>query len=284
MATFTPSGRIGNVLVYGARLKANVVENVLRAELSLSSSEVTQLTLSIREDEAFTLTKSGLFYAGGLTTAGSKINYQDLELEVRAVELAPRGTDHALTVTARSWGAGILRRQRGKRVRHKISPTSYAALAAKSAGLKFLGEASAKRKAIPRQSGESEWQTLQRLAGELGYVCFEAAGVLYFGRPTYLIARTKQVPVNWRGKSTDQSVDALPTCRRSGDDAKGLATVSVPMRGPIAETVRPGMGLPLTGIPQFEARYMVTAVTMSLADGTPVTVDAATAINPDKQK
>jgi murein DD-endopeptidase MepM/ murein hydrolase activator NlpD len=281
-ARFTTDGRIGDVLVVGNKLKANVVENVLKADVSMSSSEVTQLRLSIREDEDFTLTKSGLFVAGSPTTTGSAITYGDLEFEVRAIDIAPRGTDHALDVTARSWGAGILRRQRGARVRRNLSPTDYAALAAKSADLEFVGQPTGKRKAIPRQKNDSEWQTLQRLASEIGGVCFEAAGVLYFGQPTYLIEHTEQVVVDWKGKDTDESIDALPTCRRSGDDEKGLATVSVPMRGPVSEQARPGMSMPLSGIPKFEGRYMVTDVNMSLADGSPVVVSAATAINPDK--
>jgi murein DD-endopeptidase MepM/ murein hydrolase activator NlpD len=280
---FSTNGRIGSVVVSGQRLKANVVENVLKADLSMSTTEVTQLTLSIREDDDFTLTKSGLFYAGSPTTAGTRITYADLEFEVRAIGLGPRGRDHALDVTARSWGAGILRRQRGARVRKNLSPTDYAKLAAKSAGLKFVGQVTARRKAIPRQSDENEWTTLQRLAGEIGGVCFEAAGTLYFGQPTYLITKTKQVPVTWRGKSTGDELDELPVCRRSGDDAKGLATVVAKMRGPVAEQARPGMGMPVSGVPKFEARYMVTNIDVSLADGAPVVVSGATAINPDKQ-
>lgn len=282
---YTLDGRIQALTFIGQTLKANVVESVLAASLSLSTSEVTQLDVTLREDAAFTYLKSGLFYAGTPTTTGSLVNYQELRLEVRRVDLNPRGEDHAVRIVARSLGAGKLKRQKGAFVRKNISPTQFAAIYAKAAGLKFVGEPSAVRKAVTRQKGESTWDALQRLAGGLRYVCFESAGTLYFARPLYIInhTNTRQIPVAWKGKATDDSIDALPVCGRSGDDASKAATVSVQLRGPIAEQARAGMGLYLSGIPQFSPlRYIVDGVTIPFADGSPVTVSASTPITPPR--
>ncbi len=282
MATYSLDGRLGKLIVRGAKLKGDIAEAVVSASVSLSSSEATQLELTIVDND-FDVLRSGLFSAGTPTKAGSRCDYGNLDLEVRAVEVTPRGADNALRVTARSFGVGKLKRAKGALVRKNLTPTQFAKLEAKRAGLRFVGQESAKRKAIARQVGkdaESSWDTCQRLAKELGYVCFEAAGVLYFGRPTWLTQHTKELRVTWKGGKTDDAIDALPTCRRSGDDRKNVATVEATLRGDLGEDARPGMALILDGVPTFDGRYMVDTVTLPLAEGAAATVSASTPENP----
>lgn len=282
MGTYSLDGRLGNVIVRGAKLRGNIVEAVTSATLSLSSTEATQLDLTLIDD-GWDVLRSGLFDAGTPSKAGSRCDFGDLDLEVRAIEVAPRGVDHAIRITARSLGVGKLKRARGPLIRKNLTPTQFVKLEAKRAGLRCVGQPSTKRKAIARQSGkdaESSWDTCQRLAKELGYVCFEAAGVLYFGRPTWLVQRTKELRVEWKGKRTDGAIDAIPTCRRSGDDPKNRATVDASLRGKLGELARPGMALVLDGVPTFDGRYMVNTVTIPLAEGTPVSVSAGTPENP----
>lgn len=281
-ATYSLDGRLGNLIVRGARLKGNIADSVTSATLSLSSSEATQLDLTLI-DEGWEVLRSGLFSAGTPTKAGSRCDYGDLDLEVRAIEVGPRGVDHAIRITARSLGVGKLKRAKGPLIRKNLTPSQFVKLEAKRAGLKCIAQPSPKRKAIARQTGkdaETSWDTCQRLAKELGYVCFEAAGVLYFGQPTWLTQRTKELRVEWKGKRTDDAIEAIPTCRRSGDDRRKVAQVDALLRGKLGELARPGMALVLDGIPTFDGRYMVDAVTLPLAEGTPATVTASTAENP----
>ena len=281
-ATYSLDGRLGNLIVRGARLKGNVADSVTSATLSLSSSEATQLDLTLI-DEGWEVLRSGLFSAGTPTKAGSRCDYGDLDLEVRAIEVAPRGVDNALRITARSLGVGKLKRARGALIRKNLTPSQFVKLEAKRAGLKCIAQPSPKRKAIARQTGkdaETSWDTCQRLAKELGYVCFEAADVLYFGQPTWLTRRTKELRVEWKGKNTDDAIDALPTCRRSGDDRKNVATVEAMLRGDLGEDARPGMALILDGVPTFDGRYMVDDVVLPLAEGAAATVSASTPENP----
>lgn len=280
--TYDLDGRLGKLIVRGARLKGDVAEAVTSATLSLSSSEATQLELTLIDNE-WDVLRSGLFSAGTPTKAGSRCDFANLDLEVRAIEVSARGVDNVLRVTARSLGVGKLKRARGALIRKNLSPTQFVKLEAKRAGLKCVGQPSAKRKAISRQTGkdaESSWDTCQRLAKELGYVCFEAAGTLYFGRPTWLTQRTKELRVTWKGKRTDGAIDALPTCRRSGDDKRNVATVEAMLRGDLGEDARPGMALVLDGVPTFDGRYMVDTVTLPLAEEAAATVSASTPENP----
>lgn len=280
--TYSLDGKLGRLIVRGGRLRANVAQAVTSASLSLSSQEVTQLDLALVDND-FDIARSGLFTPGSRTARGSRCDFGGLALEVRAVELAPRGDDHVLRVTARSVGAGNARRMRGHRVRRKLSPTQYVALGAKEAGLKFVGQPSAQRNAIARQKDETEWDTWQRLAVEVGYYCFEAAGTVYFGKPTWLIDRTKVLRVAWKGRKTGAAIDALPTCRRSGDDAKRAATITAQLRGRLGEDALPGMRYVQHGIPLFDGAYMVDSVTLPLAEQQPATITAVTPINPKPQ-
>lgn len=281
--TYDLDGRLGDLIVMGGRLRGNIVEAITSASVSLSASEATQLSLTI-VDNGWDVLRSGLFDAGTPTSAGTRCDYGDLDLEVRAIEVAPRGVDNVLTVTARSLGVGKMKRAKGALVRKNLTPSQFVKLEAKRAGLKrCIAEPSAKRKAIARQTGkdaESSWDTCQRLAKELGYVCFEAAGVLYFGRPTWLTERTLELRIELDGKRTDDAIDALPTCRRSGDDKKNAATIETQLRGRAGELARPGMGLILDGVPTFDGRYMVDSVTIPLAEGMAATVSASTPENP----
>lgn len=279
---YSLDGRLGQLIVVGGRLRADIAEAVTSASLSLSSTEVTQLTLTIVDND-FDVLRSGLFSAGTPRTRGSRCDYAGLNLEVRAVEIAARGTDNVITVTARSMGAGNAKRKRGAHVRKGLSPTQYVALGAKAAGLKFTGQPSAKRATVARKKDETEWDTWQRLAQELGFLCFEAAGRVYFGKPTWLITKTQTLRVAWNGAKTGDAIDELPNCRRSGDDAKRAAQVTAKLRGDLGEDALPGMRFVLDGVPTFEGEYMVDTVTMDLAEGAAATVAASTPINPKPQ-
>ena len=280
---YTAEGRIGRLLVRGARVKANVVRAVLDATLDLSTSAVTQLSLTLADPD-LDLLGARLFTPGDDRKAGSRVDYLDLELEVASVE----HDGAVLTVQARSVGAQKLRRARGKLTRKSISPTEWAKLEARAAGLRFVGEPSPKRKVIVRKAGddpETSWDTLGRLAEELGYITFEAAGVLYFGRPTWLADRAeRRLRLAWKGADTDPRLLSMPKVRRTGDGSSTkVATVDAEVTGELGDDVRPGHRLTLDGVPGFEGRYLVDGVTIPLADGQPVAIKGSTAVNPVPQ-
>lgn len=288
MPSYSLDGRLGKVIARGAKLQADLAEAVTSGSLSLTLGEVSQLSLTVLDSPDFKLLESGLFSAGTPRRRGSQLDYGGLYFEVRSIELEPQGERHALKITARSIGAGKLKRARGPLVRKKISPTQFVALEAKEAGLTFVGQPSAKRTLIKRNAGdeaESSWDTCQRLASELGFVCFEAAGVLYFGKPTWLLEREDRLEyrVRWRGAKTDDALDEIPRCRRSGDDPKNVATVSARLRGTAGDDVLPGMALVLDGVPTFDGAYLIESVTLGLGEGQPAQVEATTAVNPVPQ-
>lgn len=195
-----------------------------------------------------------------------------------------------LEVSARSLGWRRLKQAKGALVRRNLSPTEFAALEAKAAGLRFVGEASARRRQIARQTGdqaETSWDTIQRLAQEIGFIAFEAAGILYFGRPTWLVSRSgaRRWSVTWSPDPAQVSpgLVGVPECRRSEDDASAAAEVTVDLVAEDADQIRPGDVLALAGVPTFSASYLVTSVRIPLDDTRPVVVSAQTPVNPAPQ-
>lgn len=278
---YTLDGRLGRLIVRGRTLRADIAEATTKAALDLSASQVTQLDLTI-SDPDLKLLAAGLFEPSTPTKGGSQVDYGTLLLEVAAVEVSDQGRGAELQVTARSLGAGKLKRARGALVRRNLSPTAFVALEAKAAGLRFIGEPSATRTTITRQGGdqaESSWDTINRLAKELGFIAFESGGALYFGRPTYLIGHTAAVRVAWPAKA-DDGVRALPRCRKAPGDGEVAASVDLELVGAAGDNVYPGMALDLSGVPGFTGRYLITGVGITLDDTSPVSVSATTPINP----
>lgn len=288
MTTYTLDGRLGRLIARGGKLEANVAERVTSGGIELTTAEASQMTLTLVDDSDLNVLGSRLFDPGTPDKAGSRLDFAGLRFEVRAVDIAPRGDDHVLTVTARPLGIGRLKRARGAKVRKNLSPTAWVRAEAKAAGLNFVGQPSAKRKSIARkgsadgEAAESSWDVITRLAGECGFIVFEADGVLYFGKPTWLVKQLETFRVVWKGEATGNVLDALPVCRRTGDDAKRLATVNALLRGEAAEALTPGLALDLAGVPTFEDTYLIDRIYLPFAEGAAVEVDAVTPIDPEK--
>ncbi len=282
MSRFSLDGKLGKLMVRGARLHGNIAEAVTAAKVTMTTTEVSQLDLTLVDDADMSIARGGLFDAGTPSTAGSRISWNGNEFECRAVEIFPVGAGITLQVTGRDLGASRMRRRKGADLK-RMSPTDWLAGEAKACGLKFVGQPSAPRKNVGRHKNENTWTAGVRLGTELGYDFFVAAQTVYFGKPTWLIQHTKVLPVAWKGAKTDDSIDSMPRCRRSGDDAKKLATVQAALRRDLGEQAVPGMLLRLTGVPNFDGDYMVNQVSVGLADHQPANVSAETPINPKPQ-
>jgi cell wall-associated NlpC family hydrolase len=172
-----------------------------------------------------------------------------------------------------------------------LSPTDWVRQQAEYVGLRFRGEESATRDMIApttddqTKQTETLWAVIQRLAKELGFVAFESAGVLYFGRPTWLADHATSLRVNWGGTPSPGGLLSPPKCRRTGDDPKNhaSATIDLSFAATLDDQMTPGMALDLTGVPTFAGRYLVQSVSIPLADDEPIALSAATPINPEPE-
>ena len=292
-----PAGRLSSLIVRGSKLSAQVQEAVTSATLSWSTTEVTQLSLTLA-DPGFELWRDAVF------AKGSKIIFRqaglpDLTLRVAALNLdgGPAGTG-GFQVQARSWGVHKLKQRRGPHMLRNVSPTEYVRSECRKAGLKFVGQPTAKRGQVSRDTAKkgqstqgsgrpSSWTTFQRLAQEVGFYCFEFSDTIYFGKPTWLINRTKasatQVALPLPGAPEAWVAGAMPAIALSED-----AEVAVEVSGislPLAryKDCRPGQALRLRGLPPFNDHYLTTAMTANLLGVGTLDLTAATPVNPKPQ-
>lgn len=279
--TYTLNGPAGQIIARGGRLPVTVTEAITSARYEAGVDATGQLTLTF-DDRTLEIFRSGLFEAGTATKAGSPLDWGPRRLEVRAAELTGEGV---LTVTARALGVCKMQRARGTRVTPNVSPSRWVELEGRAHGLAVVAEPSPGRPHVTRQADEDSWDTCKRLAKELGFLAFEADGVLYFGRPTWLLGRpgnhTLLVDINptsWQ--PVDDRVLARPTVRVTGDNATKVAELSVSVLPDLGHPVDPGWTLKLTRLPYLSGDYIVEKVTVPLDDNGVVSIDATTPINP----
>lgn len=263
----------------GTKLPKGVAQNIIGVPtISLTSSEVSQLDITFN-DPGFEQLDKGTF------APGTDLAYIDFIFTVVSLEANGDGGAETLAVVAQSAPAVVFRNAVGLKVEHNVSPTDFVGHLASEAGLSFVGQPSSSRKHVARrepkgQPAESSWDCAQRLAADIGYVCFEARGRLFFAKPSWLVEQARLWTVKW--PAPDVSVDVqrlihgklpalnIPRCRLSTvEDPKVQVDVEVPID--LAFLVMPGDALALDGIPTFDDTYLISSVTFNL--------DASQAVN-----
>lgn len=291
-----PRVRLGYVMVHGAKLQAEVADAVTAATLSWSTSEVTQLSLTV-EDPGFKLWRSGLF------EKGTAVLYREpdmggLNMRIAGTEVSAGSAGRGgFVLTIRSEGVWKLKQRRGALVMSGASPTDFVEAECKAVGLKCVAQPSAQRKHVARdvpKKGDdlqgaakpSSWTTFQRLATELGYYVFEFGDTVYFGKPTWLIDLDKepvQVALPLPGAPEVWMARQIPTITQSED-----AEVPVDVSGILLERsrfkeCRPGGALRLRGLPPFNMKLLLQSMSLPLLGTDPLEVSAQTPVNPTPQ-
>jgi hypothetical protein len=276
-------GSIRSIVVRGANLSSELVERLNSADLDYTSDGASQLTLKFRENSNFDLIRNGSFAVGGTERLGSSVDLTDQKFEVASVALDSGDTGVTLTIQARSQGIMHLQRRYQAAAQNNVSPTAWARQLATSKGLRFVGQDSAVLPVVSQNTSEaSPWVALQRIAGDLGFIVFEAAGTVYFGQPTWILDQSNERPYRWEGETTTGPLLALPSFRRTGDTSNAAyATVSFTVMATEAENLLPGMRVDLSGVPTFEGKYMVTKVGFSLGPAEVATISAEIPVNPE---
>lgn len=287
---------VRELVVSGWRADLDIAAYVLDGDVELTTGEVSELGLTLLEPDGTTLP---VHVANG-------VRWRDLDLRVAALERAQRDGLARLLVTARSAGAQRLKDNAtdsagrpiaglvpGVQIDAKnLSPTEYAQVQATKLGLlRFVGEGSARRTDIaPARDDdgvyESPWEVIQRLASDIGFWAFEAAGTLYFGRPSWLVTRTVAVPVGWGAYRHDPAIGAVerPNVRDTEDGPGGFALgVELALPRWRGEQVRPGMRVVPMGwtAGRRGKPLIVTRVSWPVDGGIePVRVEAVEAVDP----
>lgn len=200
----------------------------------------------------------------------------DMPLAVTAFSLGPGPAGQGGT-TIKLTPGGIFRSKniRGALTRTDLTPTDYARGAAISAGMKFVGEPSPKRPSIARDVGDpkdkstdaSDWSTVQRLAGEEGFLAFECLNTLYFATPKWLFDKMPTFTVGMDNLVTDDSfrLMRLPSIDISSVN-KEEDEISFQLPLEAAGKILPGNTVTVKGVPGIgNEKLLVTSVDFPLA-------------------
>lgn len=280
MAGYTTTGRLGRVLVNGTTLRADLIEKVTTASLALSIEQVSTLTLTVADPDVALLRLDVLAKRQPVDADGLK-----LQVEKRAV--VDVGGAPGLQATCWPRVIARLRAMKGTSTRHRLSPSTYVALGVKAAGGAVVAQPSPVRASITRvhdsSTNETEFDVHLRLAQELGFDYFEAGGVIYFGKPSWLVRRMPAIPIRWAGAKTDGRLWAIPAM--SDSDADGSAGVTGTLAGDPAllEQAVPGRAVHLSGLGAYDGLYLVTGLDMDLDGVSAATVNIAQPVDPVPQ-
>lgn len=260
---------IDKMLVMGSGLPSSLRGAVTKAALSGSLDQVTQLDMTFL-DPGWQILQSGLI------TLAQSITLDGFRLEISNLETEGSGGTEYLNIKARPVVVRSLKKRRGARVMKHVSPTQYVQAACAAVGAGFVGEPSGRRTTVSRdvpQKGSdeienppSDWTTIKRLATELGFVTFEAANTIYFGRPSWLIKHTGAVVLaNYKTPEADtHRTVSIPKCVRTEDSP--TVTVDTEIRITSPSTVYAGKRFDFTGVPTFSGNYIVTSFSLDLLD------------------
>lgn len=283
MATVLPSAE--DVLFRGRKITRDLSQQISNMTLELGIDQVTELTIGI-EDPLFETLKSGVF------DLNTPVTYRDLKLMVAVVETSSGGGLGGITVRCRPSVVNKLKKRRGSKVLIQISPSTFVQSECKAVKAPFTIQKSPKRGHVARdlpQKGEtydeadypSSWTTFRRLADELGYVMYEVAGHIYFGKPTWIVAQKPKVNVQWYSENGTEPL-TIPNFRHSIDSTDVELSLELPLER--ASECIPGHGLVISGFPTFSGTYMITQVSYPLVGSGTVSVTASTVKNPEPQK
>ena len=277
---------VGEVQFNGKPLWTDALDKITNADIEMGVDQVTELTLKF-DDPGFRMLANNLF------DLKTPVRYRGLDLYIAAIETDPGGGLGGMTIRCRPIAVRKLKQLRGTKTRRDITPAAYLASECELAKVakRPVAQDSKPKKKIVRDASESgvsydpanvpsAWTTIQRLASEIGFVVYEVGGVIYFGKPTWLVERHPNVVVDWYAANGDEPM-AIPQIRKSEDSKDVEVTVQLSLDR--AGEVIPGKGLQLQNFPKFSDTYFITTVSYPLAGSGTISVTATTVRDPEKQ-
>lgn len=288
-----PTNRMEDIILVGAKMRREEQERCLSASVSMSMNQVSQVSMQFYDPGFEILDK-------GLLVPNARMDLGDAVMRVASVATTDLGSGaEGLNIVARPDAVRRLKNARGDKVMKDVSPSQFVIAECKRLKIKYKVQESQKRKRVARdvkQPGEkygdkhggqppSSWTTFQRLASELGFVCFESFGVLHFGKPKWFVEQYEgdALHVYWNTGPQDKRNPYLPECSRTLDGELKTIQVSVPYKR--WKETRPGRAFKLHGIPFFEeGTYIVSEVEYDLVgNDEQIKVTATIPVNPEKQ-
>lgn len=259
----------------GNQFTANLSSALSTASLSLSTSQVTELSMTFIDTDDLYLSRSYI------TAKGVTVTAQGWVLEIRGRTV--NANAQTVTLKARSKRAGKLKDQKGKYSWGKQTITSWVRSEAKWGGFsKFLIEPNNAKATITRagkskdQPAESSWDVLTRLRDELNYQMFEYGDTFVFASRKYIATYGQEWSWWWKSRSDYSSTLAGSPSYSYSADSSPRESLSLSVYASNASEVRPGDIVKLSGnMSAWNGKWFVTGVDIPLAPNTPVGVQCS---------
>lgn len=261
---------VDNVRLSGGKLSKQLIEAVMSADISGSITDVTQIEIKFTDPD-WKLLKSGIF------KLGYSVDIEDFDMEIASIDTGDDETIENVSIKCRPRVIRKLKARKGARVMKNASPSDFVISECRAVGAKYKVQKTARRKQVARdvpKKGQNEtsnppssWTTFKRLAEEVGFLMFESAGIIYFGKPSWLLSNAGTTLYTYRygsGKDDDYRTYDVPNCTRSQDSTG--QEVSFAVRVPSLTRIRPGVRFKLTGVPTFETNYLVSKFKLDMTD------------------
>lgn len=240
--------------------------------------------------------------------AGQKIvENVDQLFEISRIDVS-QGPGQSPQVAVTCYSKAVQQMKRDKNPKAiKQEGTAFVREAARTYGLKFVGERTSKTKKINSAKGdkqaESLWQVIESLATDSKFVVFETNATLVFSSQKYLLNKwgiKSDTVQRWDKKKkrlvpkTEKYIPLVyPSVPTIGQDGQVINPVfeilNIPSleysendpydgRGSLqlsrtnATQLRPGMTIDIQGIPQFNGRYLIESVSFDDLSPDPVSI------------
>jgi surface antigen len=285
MSSTLDGSRLKQITVSGSAMSAQVSGVCVAATLSLSNSQVTEMTMSFQDTHDLDLFTSKVF------SRGASIRYGDWQLVCNGVQLKRGTAGPLLAVTAPSKFVTALRKQTGAKSWGSTSVSAWVAGEAEALGMKPFVQPGLGTKTIARvkpeagEAPESTWDVMTQLAREIGVWLFEYGTTLVFAKPSYLVKssfKRKTWALRWDDfYSYSAGMDGMP--EYSDDpDADLPETLTVKLVSADADTARTGDAVTLSGrnVGPMGGTWIVNAVSFPMKAADVVTLTCQRPIDP----
>lgn len=257
----------------------NVADYLTKVELSWTMDAVSQLEFEVLDEQRVML-------ADNYFQIRREVVYDNHTFEISSHSIKQsKGNGVTHTVEARSKATQQMKRDKNPEAFGGISATDFARLIAERFGLKCIAQSTAVKRAVVKATSadadESVWDVLQRLASEAQFAAFESGGTLYFGSQEWILGKWANVEMKWPSDNTDVvTILECPDARRSDDDPNEKDFRAILARNN-AINLRAGMTVILSGVFEFDGRYLITEVTYEDGTNDPIGIGCRT---PEKIK
>lgn len=278
---------IDTMTLNGAAISQQIRGSITDAQIQTTTGQVSQFSFTV-VDEGWRYLDAGLF------ELGTSVSIGDYSLHIAARSSADVSGVEALKLDCRPNSVRALKNRRGTRVMSNVSPSDFVAVECRAVGANYVVQPSGRRKNVSRDvpaKGQQEtttppssWTTFSRLASEEGFVTFEAANIIYFGRPTWLQQWARNnygdlTVVYGAGENNPNGLLGIPDVHETLDDPKKTADGS--LRGSMRTQVFVPRGIVYQGMSRLSISMMISSVTIdAMDDGAPIDFQAEIPINP----